>query len=147
MHMRRHPYLIIVSLAGILATIFGVAGLGGRLIKYHSTNRYSLRFQTHAGRISILYDGGAELLPKINARFSHLGIEFSSSCGSSWDYITLSFPAWMLASPLLAIPPLFLTKRYLRRRKRKRCGLCVRCTYDLTGNVSGTCPECGSKVP
>ncbi len=26
---------------------------------------------------------------------------------------------------------------------RRRCGLCVSCGYDLTGNVSGRCPECG----
>lgn len=24
---------------------------------------------------------------------------------------------------------------------------CRRCGYDLTGNVSGTCPECGTPVP
>ena len=30
---------------------------------------------------------------------------------------------------------------------RRREGLCVRCGYDLTGNVSGTCPECGTVVP
>ena len=24
--------------------------------------------------------------------------------------------------------------------------LCTRCGYDLTGNVSGTCPECGTGV-
>jgi hypothetical protein len=25
-------------------------------------------------------------------------------------------------------------------------GLCLKCGYDLTGNVSGTCPECGEAV-
>ncbi|HWE93601.1 MAG TPA: hypothetical protein VG269_06460 [Tepidisphaeraceae bacterium] len=25
-------------------------------------------------------------------------------------------------------------------------GCCQSCGYDLTGNVSGTCPECGTKV-
>ena len=25
-------------------------------------------------------------------------------------------------------------------------GKCARCTYDLTGNVSGVCPECGLRV-
>jgi len=24
---------------------------------------------------------------------------------------------------------------------------CARCGYDLTGNVSGTCPECGTRIP
>lgn len=30
---------------------------------------------------------------------------------------------------------------------RRRAGQCPYCDYDLTGNVSGTCPECGTPVP
>jgi len=29
---------------------------------------------------------------------------------------------------------------------RRANSLCLKCGYDLTGNVSGTCPECGGKV-
>jgi hypothetical protein len=29
------------------------------------------------------------------------------------------------------------------RRHRRTAGKCARCGYDLTGNVSGVCPECG----
>lgn len=29
---------------------------------------------------------------------------------------------------------------------REKLGLCRRCGYDLTGNVSGVCPECGADV-
>ena len=32
----------------------------------------------------------------------------------------------------------------LRTWSRGRCGACVRCGYDLTGNTSGRCPECGA---
>ncbi len=28
---------------------------------------------------------------------------------------------------------------------RRQMGLCIRCGYDLTGNTSGTCPECGTQ--
>ena len=31
-----------------------------------------------------------------------------------------------------------------RRARRQAEGLCVACGYDLAGNVSGVCPECGS---
>ena len=36
---------------------------------------------------------------------------------------------------------------FQRRRvaARRSAGLCVRCGYDLTGNVSGVCPECGTR--
>jgi hypothetical protein len=31
---------------------------------------------------------------------------------------------------------------------RKRVGgLCLQCGYDLTGNTSGICPECGTPIP
>jgi hypothetical protein len=30
---------------------------------------------------------------------------------------------------------------------RRSRGLCPSCGYDLTGNLSGTCPECGSAAP
>jgi len=33
-----------------------------------------------------------------------------------------------------------------KRRERRANGLCEHCAYDLTGNVSGVCPECGSRV-
>ncbi len=47
----------------------------------------------------------------------------------------------------LALVPLGLrATRWVRRRRRRDHGLCVHCAYDLTGNASGVCPECGSKV-
>lgn len=32
-------------------------------------------------------------------------------------------------------------------RTRFRPGHCRSCDYDLTGNVSGRCPECGTAIP
>jgi len=44
---------------------------------------------------------------------------------------------------LTAIPTAWL---WHRDRRRIRPGCCLRCGYDLTGNTSGVCPECGDKV-
>ena len=33
-----------------------------------------------------------------------------------------------------------------RAAERAKTGFCVECGYDLTGNVSGVCPECGAEV-
>ncbi len=38
-----------------------------------------------------------------------------------------------------------LLRRY-RREQRREDGLCVDCGYDLTGNVTGVCSECGTEV-
>jgi hypothetical protein len=36
--------------------------------------------------------------------------------------------------------------RAYRRIRRRREGRCLSCGYDLTGNVSGVCPECGTAI-
>ena len=36
--------------------------------------------------------------------------------------------------------------RIILRRIRHQRGLCLNCGYNLTGNVSGVCPECGEKI-
>lgn len=34
-----------------------------------------------------------------------------------------------------------------RLSQRQKLGLCINCLYDLTGNTSGVCPECGRAIP
>ncbi len=65
--------------------------------------------------------------------------EMSQSSIGRWAEIVLPF--WTLT--LLAAAPGVLLLSWPRRRP----GTCRRCGYDLTGNVSGVCPECGTKVP
>jgi len=55
-------------------------------------------------------------------------------------------PFWVVVA-LLAIYPLTrLLQVPYRRLRRRRAGLCIKCGYNLTGNVSGRCPECGAGV-
>ena len=42
-----------------------------------------------------------------------------------------------------AYPTIAFIRGPLRRYRRRRKGLCLRCGYDLTGNVTGVCSECG----
>lgn len=42
-----------------------------------------------------------------------------------------------------AYPMLVFVRGPLRRWRRRRRNLCIRCGYNLEGNVSGVCPECG----
>ena len=55
------------------------------------------------------------------------------------------FPIHLFLAILVMIVIYPLTPFAVRRDRRKR-GLCVRCGYNLTGNTSGTCPECGQPI-
>jgi hypothetical protein len=64
--------------------------------------------------------------------------EFGGAHGVRWV-----FPLWALLVPPLTLPLVRLIALWMHRR---RCGAgrCTACGYDLTGNVSGVCPECGT---
>jgi hypothetical protein len=55
--------------------------------------------------------------------------------------------AFVLAA-ILGLYPIgyFLAPRLRRRSHRRRHGLCVQCGFDLSGNESGVCPECGTRT-
>lgn len=40
----------------------------------------------------------------------------------------------------------FRTRRRMIARMRHEAGFCFQCGYNLTGNTSGACPECGVKI-
>ena len=56
---------------------------------------------------------------------------------------TLACPLWMPAVAFTVYPTIALIRGPVRRSRRRRKGLCPDCAYDLTGNESGVCPECG----
>jgi hypothetical protein len=50
-------------------------------------------------------------------------------------------PLWM---PFLI--GLFFTRWICRREQSHPLGYCEGCDYNLTGNTSGICPECGTRI-
>ena len=57
----------------------------------------------------------------------------------------IGIPLWRVAILLAAYPAIALIRGPLRRWRRKKRGQCLKCGYDLTGNESGVCPECGTR--
>jgi len=55
----------------------------------------------------------------------------------------LRIPLWSVGFVELVLPLIWVTRRATTRRRK---GHCPQCFYDLTGNVSGVCPECGTAV-
>jgi hypothetical protein len=63
-----------------------------------------------------------------------------------WGCIAVRAPLWLLFAVSLCYPILAFVRGPVRRWRRRRRGLCVKCGYNLTGNVSGVCPECGTAL-
>jgi hypothetical protein len=53
---------------------------------------------------------------------------------------------WIPFALFSAYPAASFVRSPRRPWIRRRLGLCTRCGYNLTGNVSGICPECGQAV-
>lgn len=54
------------------------------------------------------------------------------------------FPIWVPAVLLFLIPMFIVIKINTRKLIRQSRNQCTHCGYNLTGNISGICPECGS---
>jgi len=66
--------------------------------------------------------------------------------GEGSRYSDLVAPSWVWAVWWTAMTVL-LWRRWARMRWRLMPGRCRGCGYDLTGNQTGECPECGRSAP
>ncbi len=60
---------------------------------------------------------------------------------SGWRWMLIQIPLWLIFL-MCTIPTAILFYVDRARTQSGRC--CVSCGYSLTGNTSGTCPECGA---
>ena len=60
--------------------------------------------------------------------------------------IYLTLPFWIATAALSAYPTIAFIRGPLRRWRRRKRGECVNCGYNLTGNVTGVCSECGTEI-
>jgi len=65
--------------------------------------------------------------------------------GRTLGGVSVTFPHWILLLLLSVSPGVRIAIGY-RRYHRQQTNRCAKCGYDLTGNVSGVCPECGTAV-
>jgi len=91
-------------------------------------------------------DGPLELgmrMPGSRSYFDKWG--FWVITGERWgdDHHAVFVPGWFLALLTAALPCGWVARR-LRSSPLRKFGHCRRCGYDLTGNLSGVCPECGA---
>jgi hypothetical protein len=73
-------------------------------------------------------------------------VMFPKTLGFHYDHVApmplILVPYWAIL--FLLIFAIFYVHRRNRRRRTPGHPICL---YDLTGNTSGTCPECGTVIP
>ncbi len=77
--------------------------------------------------------------------FAHVRCPLSYPSGTM-KCTRIRFPIPALAICLVIPPSLGIVRGPVRRWRRRKRNLCVHCGYNLTGNTSGVCPECGTAV-
>ena len=123
--MRRKLFNVAAAVSLVLCLV--TAGLWVRSCSRVGTERFVLlRYEVVVDRIGAMVwlpPQGRWKHPEPVAFIPYNGILFLFALPSAlWLATKLIFPRWEL-------------------------GRCGRCGYDLTGNTSGVCPECGAPVP
>ena len=68
-----------------------------------------------------------------------------SQYGNKYLQISLSVLDIIIPVMLYGLLTYWLSPVHVEHRRRKK-GLCINCGYNLTGNLSGICPECGERI-
>jgi hypothetical protein len=96
----------------------------------------------------VLFEFGDRVTESFGAR---VGPPHAGWVPSSYTTVpAVRIPIWRLGVLVVLLPVPLLVRRHLAERtrfRRLRNGQCPACAYDLSGNLSNTCPECGASVP
>ncbi len=144
MPLRRYIFntLTVVSLLLILGAVGLMVDGAMNLREPVSVGEYDLRWNQR----SLTIDYSFVIRPNIISEYF------------DWDVFVLSYSRNMwtrtdsISTPLavhvvvFAILPAIWFLKWNRRRKLDPTA-CSSCGYDLTGNESGVCPECGRRLP
>ncbi len=66
--------------------------------------------------------------------------------GGGLDVWALVIAALLLGAAYATLRLWRTEQRSMTAIRRRRSGQCATCGYDLTGNISGICPECGKSI-
>ena len=131
---------------GLHPVIDEVSSVKGLLIFSH----YDVTFGTPAPGIhqwTVQHAPADAIMPLITYQYyvrPYLGF---NSVLADWhngkSYLVLPLAPFAV---LFAVPPALWGWLRLRKHRRQLESFCTACGYDLTGNTSGVCPECGTPV-
>lgn len=136
------------SIVGFLACLWGLYFFGGHAVRIYRAKLHGgkasgqlIRKQT-VGNTTYLIVVGGNLWPDVDSSMGQMAGAKGPFDPQNPTFISfVAIPVWM---PFLVfmVHPMRMAWWFYRRRRKGRC----MCGYDLTGNASGVCPECGSLV-
>ena len=110
---------------------------------------------SHPGTLTICYNQLVKQVPRrrkidlgiVKVKISDFSIHYAGGWRKeTWRSTHISIPFWVISLLLGMWPAIAFIRGPYRRYRRRKKGLCLTCGYNLTGNVSGVCPECGEKL-
>lgn len=139
---------VLVILAGVMAST-GIADMAGwnfnALCSGESSDRFEACIQVTDGQLVVSYHSrpGGVFDSMVGGSWMGFGYLRAPPFNSTWIFFVIFCPFCVPVLFLAAYPTIAFIRGPLRRRRRRRRGLCIRCGYNLQGNESGVCPECG----
>lgn len=150
--MKRRVLVTLCAVGALSALIFGVVsywkGVPAAALWISDTDDNApIRLAMIDGTLHLVFCSTLQGARVVEARFSFAGFYCKETSVGRTHARGIGAPFWGVAVLLSAYPAWVLQRGPLRRRRRRRRGLCVACGYNLTGNVSGICPECSASAP
>ena len=126
------------------------------IVALFAASRYwYVRFALADGRTAMVWLGGVEAwggsgpVAGRPSGFTAGRIARNDRLRTTWWFYADLRRRWHVAVPiwaLAAVPGAPLALIWGRSAVRRRRGRCGPCGYDLSGNTSGLCPECGAGI-
>ena len=124
--------------------LFFGQGVAGMYVKRSLLAQYDVR--EAEGKVSLkkirIYSWGVDC----HFLVFMMGVMKSLIANEYDQYMGFQISLWVVVVLLAAYPTIAFIRGPLRRWRRYGQGMCQKCGYNLTGNVSGVCPECGTEI-
>ena len=138
LRIKEHAQLALRVERGAVVIVYSKsASLGQVVSNWHLGHR---RFHLYRGLVELPVICGKGFIPPAISG-GNSGANYRASLTLMLGLIA---PCWAAFVLLGFYPTLAFIRGPLRRRRRRKRGLCVKCGYNLTGLPEPRCPECGT---
>ncbi len=151
--MIRKAAIVVLTLGAVAVTVESLrSSLGERVFHGFTTDTPSMAILCGGAVTTVFFFVTADpQAPDVQMSFLWFGLQrrrwydSETNAYQRTSYVALC-PSVFAVCILAAYPTIAFIRGPLRRWRRRKRGECVNCSYNLTGNVTGVCSECGTKI-